>query len=104
MSLLNAIVTAIVNLASTGGGSAQGQDSVQGHGSGNLSAALDARAGHLDWRHSIVDLMKLAGMDSSLEARKELAQELGYSGELNGSAEMNRFLYSRVMAELTRTR
>lgn len=55
---------------------------------------------HLDWQNSIVDLMKLVGLDSSLDHRKELALELGYQGTLDGSAEMNIWLYSRVMAKL----
>ncbi|MGK6319779.1 DUF3597 domain-containing protein [Sphingomonas sp. DT-204] len=55
---------------------------------------------HLNWQSSIVDLMKLVGMDSSLDERKELAKELGYTGELNGSAEMNIWLHKRVMKEL----
>ena len=54
----------------------------------------------LNWRTSIVDLMKLLGMDSSLAERKELAQELGYTGELNGSAEMNIWLHKAVMKKL----
>lgn len=54
----------------------------------------------LNWRTSIVDLMKLLGIDPSLENRKELAQELGYTGELNGSAEMNIWLHKAVMREL----
>jgi hypothetical protein len=54
----------------------------------------------LNWRGSIVDLMKLVGLESSLAERKELAQELGYTGELDGSAEMNIWLHKRVMQEL----
>ena len=54
----------------------------------------------LDWRSSIVDLMKLLGLDSSLDNRKELATELGYAGEKDGSAEMNIWLHKAVMAEL----
>jgi len=54
----------------------------------------------LDWRKSIVDLMKLLDLDSSLTARKELAKELGYKGELNGSAEMNIWLHKQVMQKL----
>src|SRR5262245_40040752 len=53
-----------------------------------------------NWRQSIVDLMKLLGLDSSLNARKQLAQELGYKGELNGSAEMNIWLHQQVMTKL----
>jgi Domain of unknown function (DUF3597) len=54
----------------------------------------------LNWRSSIVDLMKLVGMESSLSERKELAMELGYTGELEGSAEMNIWLHKAVMREL----
>lgn len=54
----------------------------------------------LNYQSSIVDLMKLLGIDSSLENRKQLAQELGYSGELNGSAEMNTWLHKAVMKGL----
>lgn len=54
----------------------------------------------LNWRESIVDLLKLLDIDSSLAARKELAQELGYKGELNGSAEMNIWLHKVVMRKL----
>ncbi len=56
---------------------------------------------HLDWRHSIVDLLKALDMDSSLDKRKELATELGYSGALDGSAEMNIWLHKHVMARLS---
>jgi hypothetical protein len=51
----------------------------------------------LNWRTSIVDLMKLLGLDSSLAARKELAQELHYSGDMNDSAAMNIWLHRQVM-------
>ena len=54
----------------------------------------------LDWRRSIVDLMKLVGIDSSLSARKELAKELGYSGDTNDSATMNIWLHKEVMKKL----
>ena len=53
-----------------------------------------------NWKQSIVDLMKLLNLDSSLNARKELAQELGYTGALNGSAEMNVWLHQQVMTKL----
>ena len=58
--------------------------------------------GHKDynWKQSIVDLMKLLNLDSSLGARKQLAQELGYTGALDGSAEMNVWLHKQVMAKL----
>ena len=54
----------------------------------------------LDWRTSIVDLLELLKLDSSLAARKHLAQELGYSGNMNGSASMNIWLHKQVMQKL----
>ena len=54
----------------------------------------------LNWRTSIVDLMKLLDIESSLANRKELAVELGYSGAKDGSAEMNIWLHKAVMREL----
>jgi 3-oxoacyl-ACP reductase-like protein len=54
----------------------------------------------LDWRRSIVDLMKLLNLDSSLAARKELAQELNFSGDTNDSASMNIWLHKQVMIKL----
>lgn len=54
----------------------------------------------LNWRSSIVDLMKLLDMDSSLGERKELAQELGYKGDMGDSATMNIWLHKQVMQKL----
>jgi|SRR5262245_56237650 len=54
----------------------------------------------LDWRHSIVDLMKLVGMDSSLSARRELASDLKYSGDTGDTATMNMWLHKEVMKKL----
>jgi hypothetical protein len=54
----------------------------------------------LNWRTSIVDLMKLLGLDSSLSARKELAGELHYTGDTNDSASMNIWLHKAVMEQL----
>ena len=54
----------------------------------------------LNYRSSIVDLMKLLDMDSSLDNRKELATELGYTGAKDGSAEMNTWLHREVMRQL----
>ena len=63
--------------------------------------AKAAQAGQtLDWSHSIVDLMKLLGLDSSLAARKDLAGELHYTGDTNDSASMNVWLHSAVMKKL----
>lgn len=55
----------------------------------------------LDWKHSIVDLMKLVGMDSSLTARKELADDLHYTGDKNDSATMNIWLHKEVLKKLS---
>jgi hypothetical protein len=54
----------------------------------------------LDWKKSIVDLMKLVGMDSSLAARKQLATELHYTGDQNDSASMNIWLHKEVLRKL----
>lgn len=54
----------------------------------------------LDWRKSIVDLMKVLNLDSSLSARKELAQELHYTGSMDDSASMNIWLHKQVMQKL----
>jgi 3-oxoacyl-ACP reductase-like protein len=62
---------------------------------------LAAKKGQkLDWRKSIVDLMKLLDLDSGLEARKELAKELNYTGDASDSASMNVWLHKQVMAKL----
>ncbi|WP_426196059.1 DUF3597 domain-containing protein [Massilia sp. DWR3-1-1] len=57
-------------------------------------------AAALNWRTSIVDLLKLVGLDSSLQSRKELAQELHYTGDTNDSASMNIWLHRQVMNKL----
>jgi len=54
----------------------------------------------LDWRRSIVDLMKVLDLDSSLKNRQELAKELGYTGDMNDSAKMNIWLHKQVMIKL----
>jgi hypothetical protein len=54
----------------------------------------------LDWKHSIVDMMKLLDMDSSFAERKQLAQELGYTGDTADSATMNIWLHGQVMQKL----
>ena len=69
----------------------------------DVEARLDAMDGadRLNWRTSIVDLMKLIGVDSSYENRKELAQELGRT-DYSGSAEDNIWLHKQTMRELAR--
>jgi hypothetical protein len=70
----------------------------------DVEAVLTKRAAEnkqkLDWRKSIVDLMKLLDLDSSLAARKELAKELGYDGDMDDSATMNIWLHKQVMTKL----
>ena len=65
-----------------------------------LDKAVAARGENLEWRTSIVDLMKALDIDSSFAARKELAKELGYTGDSNDSASMNIWLHKQVMAKL----
>ncbi|NPU63827.1 DUF3597 domain-containing protein [Bradyrhizobium sp. 83012] len=65
-----------------------------------VDKAAAAKHEKLEWRTSIVDLMKALDIDSSLAARKELAKELGYSGDTNDSASMNVWLHKQVMSKL----
>jgi hypothetical protein len=65
-----------------------------------LDKAVAAKKEKLEWRTSIVDLMKALDIDSSLSARKDLAKELGYTGDTNDSATMNMWLHKQVMAKL----
>src|SRR6266699_339946 len=65
-----------------------------------LDKAVAAKKEKLEWRTSIVDLMKALDIDSSLGARKELAKELGYTGNTSDSASMNIWLHKQVMAKL----
>jgi hypothetical protein len=70
----------------------------------DVGAVLDDLAAKnpekLDWKRSIVDLLKLVGMDSSLAARKKLAEELHYPGDQNDSAQMNVWLHKEVLKQL----
>jgi hypothetical protein len=65
-----------------------------------LSKLASQNKEKLDWRKSIVDLMKLLNLDSSLSARKELAKELHYTGDMANSADMNIWLHKQVMIKL----
>jgi len=65
-----------------------------------LQTLQSKHAEQLNWRTSIVDLMKLLDLDSSLANRKELAKELGYTGDTNDSASMNIWLHKQVMKKL----
>jgi Domain of unknown function (DUF3597) len=65
-----------------------------------LTAMAEKAGQPLNWRTSIVDLMKLVGMDSSLTERKALADELGFTGDKSDSASMNIWLHKQVMKKL----
>jgi hypothetical protein len=65
-----------------------------------LTGMAADKNGQSDWRHSIVDLLKLLDLDSSLDARKELAAELGVNAGAHGSAEQNLALHRAVMRKL----
>jgi hypothetical protein len=88
--------------SSGGGGAADA--SAPPAGGVDVAAILDDLAANnkqkLNWKTSIVDLMKLLDLDSGLSDRKELAQELNYSGDMNDSASMNIWLHRQVMNKL----
>jgi hypothetical protein len=90
--------TGPITSAAAGGGASTAK-------SVDVSAVLNEMASKnsekLDWKRSIVDLMKLVGMDSSLSARKELATELGYTGDKEDSASMNVWLHKQVLRKLS---
>ncbi|MNK15278.1 hypothetical protein D3C87_334130 [compost metagenome] len=67
---------------------------------GILDFMNDQKAQKLNWRTSIVDLMKLVGLESSLAERKELADELGYTGDKSDSASMNIWLHAQVIQKI----
>ena len=97
--------------AAAGGKIAAGAPAVASSGSTtpaatvDVTAVLDDLAGKnsekLDWRKSIVDLMKLVDMDSSLASRKELAKDLNYSGDTSDSAKMNIWLHKEVIRKIS---
>jgi hypothetical protein len=120
MSIFGKIMSAIfgtkADAAPTAGGAAAGGGSSTGSSAGSSSAsaapaqtvdvapildkAVAAKKEKLEWRTSIVDLMKALDIDSSLGARKELAKELGYTGDTGDSASMNIWLHKQVMTKL----
>jgi Domain of unknown function (DUF3597) len=114
MSIFGKIMSAIFGStasATPAGGAASGGGAAAGAGSAAapaqtvdvapiLDKAVAAKKEKLAWRTSIVDLMKALDIDSSLGARKELAKELGYTGDTNDSATMNIWLHKQVMAKL----
>jgi len=122
MSIFGKIMSAILGHSATatpaGGGAAAGPAPGAAPGGGSASAstatapaqtvdvapildrAVAAKKEKLEWRTSIVDLMKALDIDSSLAARKDLAKELGYTGNTGDSATMNVWLHKQVMAKL----
>ena len=117
MSIFGKIMGAIfgtkADAAPAGGGAAADAGSSGGSAGGSaapaaatvdvapiLDKAVAAKGEKLAWRTSIVDLMKALDIDSSFAARKELAKELGYTGDSNDSASMNIWLHKQVMESL----
>ena len=86
--------------ATVGGAPAMGKAMTQAEVEAMIKKIADGHSEKLNWQQSIVDLMKLLKLDSSFSARKQLAQELGYKGNLDGSAEMNIWLHKQVMTKL----
>jgi Domain of unknown function (DUF3597) len=86
--------------AATSAGSAAAKPISKADVDAILAKLADDQDEDYDWKRSIVDLMKLLKLDSGLGARKQLAQELGYTGALDGSAEMNVWLHKQVMTKL----
>jgi hypothetical protein len=115
MSILGKIVSSIFGHASAAPATAPATPGAAPAGSSSAPAAggaatVDVEAiltklaasnkEKLDWQKSIVDLMKLLNLDSSLAARKELADELHFTGDKNDSATMNIWLHKQVMQKL----
>lgn len=100
MSVLGDILSKILGAAKSvvTGGTASAAPSVDVDAV--LTKAAAAKTEKLDWKNSIVDLMKVLDMDSSLGARKQLAKELNYDGDTNDSAKMNVWLHKQVVKKL----
>jgi hypothetical protein len=109
MSIFGKIMSAIfgtkADAAPAGGGTAAGSGGSSAAPAATvdvapiLDAAVKAKGEKLEWRASIVDLMKALDIDSSFTARKDLAKELGYTGDSNDSASMNIWLHKQVMTK-----
>lgn len=107
MSILGNILNAIFG-SKTAGASAASSSATPGSPSAAqavdmeavLTKAASEKKEKLDWRHSIVDLMKVLDLDSSLTARKQLAKELNYDGDMNDSAKMNVWLHKQVIMKV----
>jgi hypothetical protein len=112
MGLFNNLMSKIFGSSSVASTSTASAPAAAGSGGASpaaqtvdVAAVLDGLAAKnpekLDWKHSIVDLMKLVGMDSSFAARKQLAAELHYTGDPNDSASMNVWLHKEVLKKLS---
>ena len=114
MGLFNNLMSKIFGTASSAAPSQPSSapaSAASGGGAGTATQTVDVAAildglgaknpEKLDWKHSIVDLMKLVGMDSSFTARKQLAAELQYTGDPNDSASMNVWLHKEVLKKLS---
>src|SRR5258705_12285184 len=115
MSIFGKIMSAIFGTKAAGAPAHGGTAACTGSAAGSSSAsaapaqtvdvapildkAVAAKKEKLEWRTSIVDLMKALDIDSSLGARKELAKELGYTGDTSDSASMNIWLHKQVMTK-----
>ena len=106
-TIMNAIFGSKASAAPAGGAASGGAAAAPGAAPGPtvdvapiLDKAVAAKGEKLDWKHSIVDLMKALDINFSLSARKELAKELGYTGDTNNSASMNIWLHKQVMTKL----
>jgi hypothetical protein len=109
MSIFGKIMSAIFGTKAdaapaSGGAAAGGGAAAPGAATVDVAPILDqavkAKGEKLEWRTSIVDLMKALDIDSSFAARKDLAKELGYTGDSNDSASMNIWLHKQVMTKL----
>ena len=117
MSIFGSIVSAIFGHSSAPGttaaagspaapkspaaaGSAAAKPMTKAEGEAMIEKLADAQDEEYNWEESIVDLMKLLDLDSSLAARKQLAQELHYTGDQSDSAAMNVWLHKQVMQKL----
>ena len=111
MSIFGKIVSAIFGTSAPTTNAATGGSATTGAAAGGATMAqVDVekvvsdlaaqKKEKLDWKKSIVDLMKVLDLDSSLKSRQELAKELGYTGDMNDSAKMNIWLHKQVMNKL----
>src|SRR6266446_8345959 len=91
---------AVKGTPTAGATPATGKAMTQAEVEAMIKKIADGQSEKLNWQQSIVDLMKLLKLDSSLSARKQLAQELAYKGSLDGSAEMNIWLHKQLMTKL----